>query len=69
MRETSEQDFEESLDFFNFCSEQTGETINPYTLNKVFKSGFDVENNTELIIINDKFSMTFDSGGYTLIEK
>lgn len=68
MRETSEQDFDTLEEFFDYCSEKTGKLINSYTLNKTFKSIWDSSNNMSIIFINNKFQITFDSGGYTLIE-
>lgn len=68
MIETSEQDFEELDDFFNYCTKKTGKEINSYTLNRTFKSTWDSKNNMSITFIDDKFQITFDSGGFTLIE-
>ena len=64
----SEQDFDTLEEFFEYCSKETGETINSWTLNKKFKSRWDEYNAVDVIRINDGYNITFDSGGYTLIK-
>ncbi len=65
--EISEHEFEEVAEFFKCCSQVTGKEINGYSLNKTFKSRWDSNKNQSVVIIDDKYVMTFDSGGYTLI--
>ena len=67
--EISEQDFETTEKFFEYCTKETGEIINIYTLNRNFKSKWDADNAVDVISINNNFDITFDSGGYSLIFK
>ena len=64
----SEQDFNTSEEFFEYCSKETKETINSWTSNKKFKSKWDSENMVDIIKINDSYNITFDSGWYSLVK-
>lgn len=64
----NEQYFNTLEEFFEYCSKETGETINSWSLHRKFKSRFDEYNNIDVIRVNDSYSITFDSGGYTLIK-
>lgn len=67
MRELdNEQEYETPEHFYSYCTRETGVEINAYTLHNGFPKTNDGENNIISLKISDDYTITFDSGGYTL---
>ena len=69
MRELlNEKDFETVEEFYEYCTRETGVVVDAYTLHKGFPKTNDRKNNTISLNVADFYTITFDSGGYTLFK-